>query len=161
MVTSLHRKNPWHRGNGSRCGLGFGIWKPHPCLCDPWPWYHGFTHTHDIPYMYPRAYLGPPRSWETPPTEVFIMPLWFLPESGHSCGILWIPAELFLAEPPAKITIPGTIYSGGIEPFWNWDRMVLEWTGMESGGMHFACIINNQCTPHLGCFCPIGVSTGH
>ena len=36
----------------------------------------------------------------------------------------------------------------------------LEWTGTESGRMHFVCIINNQCTPHLGCFCPIGVSTG-
>ena len=40
------------------------------------------------------------------PSKVFIMPLWFLPESGHSCGILWILAELLLAEPPAKITIP-------------------------------------------------------
>ena len=32
------------------------------------------------------------------------------------------PAELFLAESPAKIAIPGTIYSGGIEPFRNWDQ---------------------------------------
>ena len=53
--------------------------------------------------------------------EVFIMPLWFLPEYGHSCGIQRNPVELFLAEPPAKITIPGTIYSGRIEPFRDWD----------------------------------------
>ena len=38
--------------------------------------------------------------------------------------------------------------------------MVPEWTGTESGGMLFALMINQQCTPHLGCFCPIGVSTG-
>ena len=75
-----------------------------------------------------------------------------------SCWNLVIPVEssgiwqkYFLAEPPAKITIPGTIYL-------NWDQ---NGPGMESGGMHFACIINDQCTPHLGCFCPIGVSTGH
>ena len=37
-------------------------------------------------------------------------------------SFLWNPAELFLAESPAKIAIPGTIYSGGIEPFRNWDR---------------------------------------
>ena len=37
-------------------------------------------------------------------------------------SFLWNPVELFLAEPPAKITIPGTIYSGGIEPFRNWDQ---------------------------------------
>ena len=78
--------------------------------------------------------------------EVFIMPLWFLPESGHSCGIQWNPVESFLAGSPAKIAIPGTSYSGGIEPFWNWaipelshsgieTGMVLEWTGTESGGM--------------------------
>ena len=44
------------------------------------------------------------------------------PESGHFCGIWWNPVESFLAESPAKIAIPGTIYSGGIEPFWNCDR---------------------------------------
>ena len=37
-------------------------------------------------------------------------------------GIRQNPVELFLAESPAKIAIPGTIYSGGIEPFCNWDR---------------------------------------
>ena len=36
-------------------------------------------------------------------------------------GIRWNPAELFLAGSPAKIAIPGTIYSGRIEPFRNWD----------------------------------------
>ena len=30
-----------------------------------------------------------------------------------------IPAELYLAEGPAKFVIPGTTYSGGIEPFRN------------------------------------------
>ena len=54
--------------------------------------------------------------------EVFIMSLWFLLESGHFCGIQWNLVELFLAEPPAKITILGTIYSSGIEPFRNWDQ---------------------------------------
>ena len=74
------------------------------------------------------------------------MPLWFLPESGHSCGIRWNPVESFLAGSPAKIAIPGTSYSGGIEPFWNLaipelshsrieTGMVLEWTGTESGRM--------------------------
>ena len=38
--------------------------------------------------------------------------------------------ESFLAGSPAKIAIPGTSYSGGIETL-----MVPEWTGMESGGM--------------------------
>ena len=47
MVTSLHHKNPWHRDNGSWCGLRFGIWKPHPYPCDLWPWHRSFTH---IPY---------------------------------------------------------------------------------------------------------------
>ena len=54
MVTSLHCKNPWYCGNGSQCGLGFGIWKPHPYPCDPWPWHRSFTCTHDIPYTHPR-----------------------------------------------------------------------------------------------------------
>ena len=36
-------------------------------------------------------------------------------------SFLWNPVELFLAESPAKIAILGTIYSGGIEPFRNWD----------------------------------------
>ena len=64
--------------------------------------------------------------------EVFIMPLWFLLESSHSCGILWNPVELFLAESPAKIAIPGTIYSSGIEPFWNWHRNGpgMDWNGI-------------------------------
>ena len=62
--------------------------------------------------------------------EVFIMPLWFLPESGHSCGIQWNLVELFLAESPAKIAIPGTIYSGRIAPFWNWEQSgPPEWPG--------------------------------
>ena len=69
--------------------------------------------------------------------------------------------ELFLAESPAKIAIPGTIYSGGIEPFWNWDQNGPGMAGTESGGMLVAFMINQQCTPHLGCFRPIGVSTGH
>ena len=37
-------------------------------------------------------------------------------------GIRWndrIPAELYLAEGPAKFAIPGTTNSGGIEPFRN------------------------------------------
>ena len=59
MVTSLHRINLWHHGNGSRCGLGFGIWKPHPYPCDPWPWHHGFTHTHDIPYLRQFLQIAP------------------------------------------------------------------------------------------------------
>ena len=82
--------------------------------------------------------------------EVFIMPLWFLSESGHSCGIWWNLVELFLAESPAKIAIPGTIYSGGIEPFWNW-----HWNGpgMDRNGIRqnavfffffFACMIKYQ-----------------
>jgi hypothetical protein len=60
------------------------------------------------------------------------MPLWFLPESSHSCGIQRNLVELFLAEPPAKITIPGTIYSSGMEPFRNWD-----WNGprMDQNGI--------------------------
>ena len=61
MVTSLHRKNPWHHGNRSQCGLGFGIWKPHPYPCDPWQWYHGFTHTNDIPYLWCHLWM-----WKDP-----------------------------------------------------------------------------------------------
>ena len=64
--------------------------------------------------------------------EVFIMPLWFLLESSHSCGIWQNPVELFLAESPAKIAIPGTIYSGRIEPFQNWD-----WNGPEQNPVEF------------------------
>ena len=45
-----------------------------------------------------------------------------------------------------------------------WNRAIPEmgpeWTRTESGGMLLALMIN-QCTPHLGCFHPIGVSTGH
>ena len=37
-------------------------------------------------------------------------------------GIWWNLVESFLAGSPAKIAIPGTSYSGGIEPFRNWDR---------------------------------------
>ena len=47
-------------------------------------------------------------------------------------GIRWNPAELFLAESPAKIAIPGTIYSSRIEPFQNW-----HWNGpgMDQNGI--------------------------
>ena len=63
--------------------------------------------------------------------EVFIVPLWFLLESGG----------IFLAE---RIAIPGTIYSSGIEPFWNW-----HWNGPEQNlaECSFAFMINHQCTP--------------
>ena len=37
--------------------------------------------------------------------EVFTLPLWFLPESGHSCGIKF--GRQF-----CQINIPGTINSG-------------------------------------------------
>ena len=78
--------------------------------------------------------------------EVFIMPLWFLPESGHSCGIRRNPAELFLAESPAKIAIPGTIYSGRIEPFRNWDR---NGSGMDQNGIWWnAVCISDKSTMH-------------
>ena len=40
------------------------------------------------------------------------------------------PAELFLAESPAKIAIPGTIYSGRIEPFRNWDWNRIQWNAV-------------------------------
>ena len=51
------------------------------------------------------------------------------------CDSCWnpvIPVELFLAESPAKIAIPGTIYSSRIEPFWNW-----HWNGpgMDQNGI--------------------------
>ena len=36
-------------------------------------------------------------------------------------SFLWNLVEFFLAESPAKIAILGTIYSGRIEPFQNWD----------------------------------------
>ena len=80
--------------------------------------------------------------------EVFIMPLWFLSESSHSCGIQWNPAELFLAESPAKIAIPGTIYSSGIEPFQNWDRNRI-WQN--------AVCINDKSTMHT----PSGMFSSH
>jgi len=51
--------------------------------------------------------------------EVFIMPHRFLPESGHSSGFWWNLEEFKMAERPAKITIPGVTYSGGIRPFQN------------------------------------------
>ena len=50
-------------------------------------------------------------------------------------SFLWNPADsgrIILAEPPAKITIPGTIYSSGIEPFQNWDR---NGPGMDQNGI--------------------------
>ena len=37
-------------------------------------------------------------------------------------SFLWNPVESFLAGSPTKIAIPGANYSGGIEPFRNWDR---------------------------------------
>jgi len=41
--------------------------------------------------------------------EVFIML-----ESGHSSGFQWNPEELKMAEGPANIAIPGSVYSSGI-----------------------------------------------
>ena len=95
--------------------------------------------------------------------EVFIMPLWFLPESGHSCRIQWnhfwqgaLPKLPFQGP-----IIPVELSHSGIET-----GMVLEWTGMESGGMQlnrfiyftiiffiFISIIFAKCTmcsPHHG-----------
>ena len=40
--------------------------------------------------------------------ELLSMPHWFLPDSGHSCGIQWNPEESNLAETPAKMTFRGT-----------------------------------------------------
>ena len=60
-----------------------------------------------------------------------------LPESGHSCGIRWNPVELFLAESPAKIAIPGTIYSSRIEPFRNWHR---NGPGMDRNGIRWNAV---------------------
>ena len=64
--------------------------------------------------------------------EVFIMPLWFLLESSHSCGILWnhfwqgaLPKLPFRGP-----IIPVELSHSGIET-----RMVPEWTGMEFGRM--------------------------
>ena len=51
--------------------------------------------------------------------EVFTLPHRFLPESAGMTGFRRIPAELYLAEGPAKFAIPGTTNSGGIEPFRN------------------------------------------
>ena len=54
-------------------------------------------------------------------------------------GIQWNPAELFLAESPAKIAIPGTIYSGGIEPFRNWHQNGpgMDWNGIRRNAFFF------------------------
>ena len=76
------------------------------------------------------------------------------------------PVESFLAGSPAKIAIPGTSYSGGIEPFRNWDWNGPEMDQNESGGMQlnrfiyftiiffiFISIIFAKCTmcsPHHG-----------
>ena len=46
--------------------------------------------------------------------EVFIML-----ESGHSSGFQWNPEELKMAEGPANIAIPGSVYSSGIRAFRN------------------------------------------
>ena len=88
-----------------------------------------YIYTHEI-YINTSLWLDPHNAR----VEVFIMPLWFLQESSHSCGILWNPVESFLAGCPAKIAIPGTIYSSGIEPFQIWDQ---NGPGMdqESGGI--------------------------
>ena len=40
--------------------------------------------------------------------ELLLMPHWFLPDSGHSCGIQWNPEESNLAETPAKMSFWGT-----------------------------------------------------
>ena len=58
--------------------------------------------------------------------EVFTLPHRFLPESAGMTGFRRIPEELYLAEGPAKFAIPGTTYSGGIEPFRNWHRNAQE-----------------------------------
>ena len=57
-------------------------------------------------------------------------------------GIQWNLAELFLAESPAKIAILGTIYSGGIEPFWNWHQNGpgMDWNGIRQNAVFFFCM---------------------
>ena len=40
--------------------------------------------------------------------ELLLMPHWFLPDSGHSCGIQRNPEESNLAETPAKMLFQGT-----------------------------------------------------
>jgi len=47
------------------------------------------------------------------------MPHRFLLESGHSSGFQWNPEELKMAEGPANIAIPGSVYSSGIRAFRN------------------------------------------
>jgi hypothetical protein len=46
--------------------------------------------------------------------EDLVMPYRFLPDSSHSCGFLWIPEELNLAETPSQ-----NYYSGGYKFQWN------------------------------------------
>ena len=60
--------------------------------------------------------------------EVFIMPLWFLLESGHSCGIQWNPVEssgIFFGRAPCQN------YHSGDHLFWQ-NRAIpelgLEWS---------------------------------
>ena len=47
------------------------------------------------------------------------------------------PVESFLAGSPAKIAIPGTSYSGGIEPFRNWDQNGpgMDWNGIRQNAI--------------------------
>ena len=55
------------------------------------------------------------------------------------CDSCWNLVELFLAESPAKIAIPGTIYSSGIEPFQNW-----HWNGpgMDQNGIWWNAVLH-------------------
>ena len=70
----------------------------------------------------------------------------------YSCRNPVIPVESggiqqnYFWQSPAKIAILGTIYSGGIEPFWNWD-----WNGpgMDRNGIQWnAVCINDKSTMH-------------
>ena len=71
--------------------------------------------------------------------ELLSMPHWFLPDSGHSCGIRWNPEESNLAETPAKMTFQGDEYSCRMMSFLI-SRRNGPWNGQK--GMQPEC--NNQ-----------------
>ena len=70
-------------------------------------------------------------------------------------SFLWGPVGLFLVGDPAKIAILGTIYSGGIEPFRNWDR---NGPGMDQNRIQWnAGCIYDKSTMHT----PSGMFSSH
>ena len=69
MANLWHRKNPWHRSDGSRCGLGFIYWNLYLYLWHLWPWYRG-NHLYQCHTLVKQKPEKPLKSSFTPTTLI-------------------------------------------------------------------------------------------